>query len=369
MYEVNNKGKEIVFWGAGIQGEKALKKYRKKHNNVEKLIGFLDSKKKGDYMGYPILSIDSVNREDTTVVITVGQSKAIVEIFHLLKEYNFKHIYWFIDFENETSEDFLVRECLNCELWKEPIMPQVEMHVADFCNLNCKGCAHFSPIFEKKLPDTNKRLEDVRLLKSKFAHIVKFYLLGGEPFVNPDIDIYITEIRKILPDTMIQIVTNGLLIPKLSESTFKVIRDNKIIISISEYEPTHRMIEKIESVLMAHQIMYSVRPYSTKDKFIKPLSLSEHSKYPNKCISNGCVNIWDGKISRCPTLMYIDKFNSVFNSSLPNNGIYSLAEIATEDILSLTQKEVPLCKHCIDYEIDWSRCGTVPNIYDFTVDE
>ena len=223
MYEVNNKGKEIVFWGAGIQGEKALKKYRKKHNNVEKLIGFLDSKKKGDYMGYPILSIDSVNREDTTVVITVGQSKAIVEIFHLLKEYNFKHIYWFIDFENETSEDFLVRECLNCELWKEPIMPQVEMHVADFCNLNCKGCAHFSPIFEKKLPDTNKRLEDVRLLKSKFAHIVKFYLLGGEPFVNPDIDIYITEIRKILPDTMIQIVTNGLLIPKLSESTFSSI--------------------------------------------------------------------------------------------------------------------------------------------------
>lgn len=30
MYEVNNKGKEIVFWVAGIQGEKALKKYRKK---------------------------------------------------------------------------------------------------------------------------------------------------------------------------------------------------------------------------------------------------------------------------------------------------------------------------------------------------
>lgn len=104
----------------------------------------------------------------------------------------------------------------------------------------------FSPIFEKKLPDTASRIHDIEILKDKFTHIIKFFLLGGEPFLNPEINTYVTETRKLLPYTMIQVVTNGLLIPKLDGDVLKTLYDNDIIVSVSEYLPTHRMIKDIK---------------------------------------------------------------------------------------------------------------------------
>jgi MoaA/NifB/PqqE/SkfB family radical SAM enzyme len=108
-------------------------------------------------------------------------------------------------------------------------MPEhVEMHISDACNLNCRGCAHFAPTFENKLPDIESRLNDVRRLKGKVSHIIRFYILGGEPFLNPQIDDYVREIRKILPTTELYIVTNGLLINKLKSETLQTIRDNNV---------------------------------------------------------------------------------------------------------------------------------------------
>ena len=44
---------------------------------------------------------------------------------------------------------------------------------------------------------------------------------------------------------MIQIVTNGLLIPKLDAGILKTLHDNDIVVSISEYLPTHKIINQI----------------------------------------------------------------------------------------------------------------------------
>lgn len=359
---------ELVFWGAGIQGELALRDYKCMHLK-ERLIGFMDSHKEGNYLSFPIIKPEQIAIEEVYLVITVGSSRIISDIYHNARKLGFKKIYWYTGYCLEREKGFLKGTCLDCSDWGDLLLPQAEMHVADFCNLNCKGCAHFSPIFERKLPNTDSRINDIKMLKDKFSHIIKFYLLGGEPFLNTDIMTYITESRKILPNTMIQIVTNGLLIPRLEQKVLDAIRENQIIISISEYEPTHRIIDKIEDVLTINGIIYTIRPYNTKDRFIKPLSLVDSSKYPQKCISNGCINIWNGKISRCPTLMYIDKFNSVFNTSLPNDGIYKLEDVDGKAILELILKKVPLCKHCVDNEIAWGRCNIEPDINDFAVDE
>ena len=43
---------------------------------------------------------------------------------------------------------FLGKECLNLSGWGDVVMPHIELHISDKCNLNCKGCTHFSPLFE-----------------------------------------------------------------------------------------------------------------------------------------------------------------------------------------------------------------------------
>ena len=356
---------KYILWGLGTHGNLAIKIYNEYHADKEVIIGVYDSKKRGKYCGYTILQDKEIDISQSILIITVDNSKLISEIYHRAKELGYVNIYWFTGFKHGETGLFLNDFCVDCSKWGELLLPQVEMHVVDYCNLNCKGCAHFSPIFDKKQPNTEMRIHDIEMLKSKFTHIIKFFLLGGEPFLNSDIITYIEQTRKLLPDTMIQIVTNGLLVPQLKQEVLDAIRENKIIISISEYEPTHKLIDKIEKVLNQNNILYIIRPYDSKKKFIKPLSLSQNSKYERICISDGCVNIWNGMIARCPTLMYIDKFNKVFDAALPNDGIYNLSEVNGEEILNLIQSKVSLCNHCISNEIDWERCGEIPDIGDF----
>lgn len=54
--------------------------------------------------------------------------------------------------------------CMDPEFWADDMLPLVEMQIVDYCNLRCKGCTHFSPIFNSKLPDLKKWTVDVRML-------------------------------------------------------------------------------------------------------------------------------------------------------------------------------------------------------------
>lgn len=362
---------KIIFYGAGKCGKDALNIFLAENRTEDELIGFADSIKDGNYCGFPIIPLDKAWDKETAIVITVESPYTVTEIYYSLKRQGFKNIYYFLNRikHQDTYDDFINKACVNTKNWGECVLPQVEMHILDYCNLNCKGCTHFSPIFEKELPDTMKRINDVKVLKNKFSHILKFYILGGEPFLNPEINLYMNELREILPETDLQIVTNGLLIPSLKLDILDCIRENDVIVSISEYKPTHEVIHKICDRLDEFHINYIIRPYDYKQKFIKPLSLSEHSTYSQKCISNGCINIWDGKISRCPTLMFIDKFNEKFGTNLPNQGIMELNDCPDGlELIRELEKEVPLCKHCIDCEIDWERCGAKPSQEDFAVE-
>lgn len=366
----------MVFYGAGKWGRDALDIYLnlyKEKQDKEVLKGFADRVRSEDYCGYPMISVSEIRERGLQTVITVGNPHIATDIYHMLRQNGIKHIYWFVNIErkNDKNEkkDFLQEECIDCSNWGDSVLPRVEMHIADHCNLNCRGCTHYAPIFGKELPDFTSRIQDVKMLKEKVSHIVCFSILGGEPFLNPDIALYITEIRKILPDTYIQIVTNGLLIPQLHRELLECIVKNRVVVKISEYQPTHQMIDRIEKTLKEYKITYYVQRYEEKQKFIKPLSLAEKSSYPHKCISEGCVNIWNGKIAKCPTLLYLERFNHEFGQKLPDEGIMQLKDCPEgSELLDALSREVPLCKHCICYEMEWGQCGAKPKVEDFAAD-
>lgn len=361
----------VIIWGAGKVGERVIKQLETEVSSY-KLLGFGDNKKRGMYCGYPIIPIEEIDNS-TIVIMAVASAENMMEIYYMLYDLGFRKVYWYFGKENTlyssmNIEDFLKESCIFCSNWGESVIKQVEMHVVDFCNLNCRGCTHYSPVFPKEYPDVEIRMKDVEKLKKKFTHIINFYLLGGEPFLHPDIISYIRKTRKILPDTNIYIVTNGLLIPTLNEEVLQTIYDNEVIVSISEYEPTHRIINKIISTLDKYGIVYQIRPFDIKQKFNLPLTLDKNNHYARKCISNGCVNIWQGKIARCPSLMYIDVLNEKFGLTLPNEGIISLDDsLQGRELLKELKKEVPLCQHCVEYEIEWKRCGNNIDVSDFVV--
>lgn len=66
--------------------------------------------------------------------------------------------------------------------------------------------------------------------------------------------------------------------------------------------------------------------------------------------------------------MYAFKFNEVFGTHLPTDGILTLDE-APEGaaLLEWLKTPVPLCAHCVENPIPWSRCEGQPKIDDFAV--
>lgn len=362
---------KVLIYGAGVRGEQALKLIKDEYKSECEVIGFIDEYKIGEYQGYSIYRLGEINNFKGRVIIALNDFEVARDVCFLLKKRGYTNIFWF-PFKRMVLkyENFFIEQCEDCSDWTKDMLPQVEMHAIDSCNLNCRGCTHFSPIFPRDLPNLNSRLSDVKQLKEKLPCIMKFYILGGEPFLNPEINGYIHGIRELLPHTRLYIVTNGLLIEHLSEDILQCIKDNQVWLNISEYHPTHKKIDRICQILNKYKILYEIRKASFKEKFCLPLSLSESSKYPRTCISNGCVIICDGKIARCPQLIYISHFNRYFGTNLPEEGVMELASCPEgEELLAALRKEVPLCKHCVQNEIPWSVCGKKVGLEDFAVQD
>ena len=358
--------KKVYIYGAGKYG-KIL--YEKLHTQTDISIqGFIDSYKKElkRYLGLPVKIPHQIQDTSARYIIAAQNINSVKEMARELIEKGITDI-WFFDNNGQETTDFWQGNFIKIDMQWDTVLNHVEMHIIDACNLNCRGCTHFAPLFLKDIPDYSSRIEDVKTIASKIDYIHNFYIMGGEPLLNPELDRYVVDIRKLLPNTRLYVVTNGLLVPKMNPELLYAIKQNRVILSISEYLPTKKIKTSINDVLNEYNIWYEYRPYDEKKMFGIPLSLSRKSKHAHKCLSDGCINIWNGMISRCPTVMYIHKLNEAFGTNLPQDGVYSLKDLSGKEIEDLVKMKIPLCNHCVDYRIPWGKCGRKVTVEDFTV--
>lgn len=347
----------FIIYGAGVYGKKIFERWHAADDVT--FLGYYDRVKSGDMLGIPIIKMEKGDR-NIPVLISLYNTMDAFDVYVDLREKGFKNIFWY---KGNPYTNVFAKQIIDMNSLGDAILPQVEMHISDCCNLNCVGCTHFSPLFHKIDADFETRINDIKNLKKKVTHIMGFNLLGGEPFLNPEIGEYVREIRRLLPNTRLNIVTNGILLPKVSKDILKQIKLNEVVINITEYIPTNKIINEIQKCLDEAQLMYKIR--KTDNLFNKPLDLRKE-KYNNKCISNGCVNIYNGKISRCPTLMYVNKFNETFEQKLPMDGIMPIINsFDGKEFLKKLREPVPLCSYCVENPIKWSRCSGKPTIKDF----
>lgn len=116
------------------------------------------------------------------------------------------------------------------------MIPYLEHHIVDHCNLNCAGCSHFSPIADPWFED----IEDFKRDFGKLSEITEqqvgiIRLMGGEPLLHPNLELFLVECRRLFPYSRIELVTNGLLIPKLREKLTQWCNNYYIVICISDY--------------------------------------------------------------------------------------------------------------------------------------
>ena len=261
---------------------------------------------------------------------------------------------------------------------QKPRLNYLEFHVADHCNLNCKGCGHYSNLEPKALfADFDTYVKDLHDLKKLFWGIDKIRLMGGEPLLNPELWKFIMITREVFPDTDLRIATNGLLIPKISDQLVSVMLEAHAGFDITNYPPTEKMKEKIFQRLDACDLDYAY-PRKTVTQFFRKLTREPINEKTNSywnCESRTCNFLRNGVIATCPLVALIDKFNTAFELTfpIPVNERHIISEVENPwKLVDDLNRPIEFCRYCSPaHELfDWEQCpGKRARAEDWIVDD
>jgi hypothetical protein len=68
---------------------------------------------------------------------------------------------------------------------RKTMIPILDLHLADHCNLNCCGCDNFSPLAKETFADIRVIEKDcARMSELTEGRINEIQLLGGEPLLH-----------------------------------------------------------------------------------------------------------------------------------------------------------------------------------------
>jgi len=233
----------------------------------------------------------------------------------------------------------------------------LEINISEHCNLKCKGCSHLSPITKSKFIDKNSLQKNLIILQEHY-HTEKLKLLGGEPLLNPDL---INIIKELKANTNIfdeiSIVTNGILIDKISKSLLLKILQEIDILELTYYEDAPFNIKYLKKFIKDNnhlkckvEISFSKNfreSYANKGTSDKTLI----QKIYSTCLITHCWechSIQDNYFYKCPQCNILAKHkkinddNSIGVKILNNKNIF-------KNLKEYLQNTKPLktCKYCL----------------------
>lgn len=252
-------------------------------------------------------------------------------------------------------------------------MDSLQIPVVKHCNLNCNRCYHFSNLVKgKESYELENYKRDVADIKKLGFMIGEVRFLGGEPLLNKNLLEYIAYMHSLFPYTVLKVVTNGLLINKLSQRQCEILSQMKVVLSVSLYAPLHDRFDAVEEFLLKNNIQYEL--FRIGDRFDKILLKNGDSQKAESIAEQceKCVIIYNGRIGRCAPGMFIGDFNRYFNASYPEFNDRELRFFScSKDVLFYLDKAVPLCEWCTgDGQVEsypWSRTQNI-SIEDYIID-
>jgi len=179
--------------------------------------------------------------------------------------------------------------------------PFVEVNLTEHCNISCLNCDHYSPYMSKKFISTDKYKEDLSVL-STVLHANHLLLLGGEPLLHPELEKMCVIGKKTGIANQIVLVTNGLLLHKMSETIWSLIDGIRISIypqlKINITDKSLRFLSKKHDVWIWKNEINSFR----KNALINPVTDKDvlNNIYQNCLDVQLCNTIYEGRFYRCP---------------------------------------------------------------------
>ncbi len=232
------------------------------------------------------------------------------------------------------------------------LLKNIDYHIIDKCNLNCKSCNHYSPLaVDSKTVSLAQAENDFSIIKKFEEKFGKITFLGGEPLLNP-------ETKEILLcaywyfGNKLKLITNGVLDKKLVELK-DVLNETKTELVITEYpfsENYRQHYNKLKE-MFPDATYYT---YRHEHGFI-----SEHLSYRKtdtcekallQCEKrNKCCNYIDGKLYMCHYSAFLDNLKRIANIDYDNSDAFvDLKTCSFAEFDSFFETHIPdVCRHCL----------------------
>ncbi len=247
------------------------------------------------------------------------------------------------------------------QLFTKPKLSYLELHLTDHCNLNCKGCGHFSQLADKWFADISVFEKDMQRLAQLFSNISVMRLMGGEPLLHPEMTKFLVASRKHFPKANISVVTNGLLLHKMMNTFWQTCSNQNITIDITVY-PIKPDIEKINKIARNNSVKLNINEINTFFSFYNLKGDSTPREAMRECHRlYYCPFLRDGKIYICAFPAVVHYFNSEFKTSIPQSDYLDIhsENVSGRKIIKFLDEPGDICRFCsytyTEFEWDISK--------------
>lgn len=364
---------EYVIWGVTRLGRYAAKNMAEKGISVKPL-AFVDQNPEIQDTreeGIPIMSFEGLqkmdHRENVTVLIAMRNAGYIFQALDRLEKERFANVGIIKSGSMVTGAPVDLGQKGGGIIWSATggrrcrVIPRIEMNLTDACNLKCRGCTHFSGIFPMDsiypYKDYRKDLLQLRTI----GRVLRIRLLGGEPFLLNNLDEYITTARDIFPESDIELVTNGLLIPGAEKRVLSAIGSCGLCVVISPYKPTLRVMDQISRRLEEHGILWRLdgEEILTFSRNVTLKDGHDGAAASRNCPSSACTFLRKGRLYKCPVDGLFGDFCGYYgleDGAESGTDLYGDVQEVYGALADYAQNPVCRCGFCVENPelIPWS---------------
>ncbi len=182
-------------------------------------------------------------------------------------------------------------------------IPHIDLIVATKCSLRCKYCTQWNPyIKDAKIYNAADIINNMTYVLNNVDYIHRVALLGGELFLNREVDTILEFLLKQKKIGKVVVITNGTIFPK--ENVLKKLKNRKIEVWIDRYGEQSRQAKKLQTYCRKNKISYRYEDakiwYDIGTLAGKRITSSEKIKETwETCWLKNCTALIESSLYRC----------------------------------------------------------------------
>ena len=234
----------VVPYGAGIVGGICQTLFERVDLEIPFVIDQNPKKWGTLWKGIPIIPFKEARQKlnGRKIVVMAGHT-AHADIARFLSEQGMVEFEDFCNVGHFMSEWLWTAKQMNCVF-------HVDMTITTKCTLNCRHCNLFIPYHKEQINFSFEEMKNnIDLFFERIDFVTYFGLIGGETFLNPDLEKCIRYLGENYRKQIgkITVVTNGTVTPP--ESLLEAIKKYDMYLSISDYTKEVPYDKKIDALV------------------------------------------------------------------------------------------------------------------------